>query len=390
MNYVTPSSIIVVTYVLLFIWRCFLSLFIVEKVLKEDGTDSVVLVDQDYQIVESVALYLEYLDIKGYSKNTIENYCRTLKEYFSWLQKEKLKFYEVRRRDMFSWIEYIDLEAGRKQKKSARTVNTYLSVIASFYDFFDGVGGYIDNPVKLKSKQKNIYFNTFKVKSKELSVNFFKRKETKRKNNKRLFRNEIDLLYKGIEQIGQEESVIQRNKLLFRFLYETGCRIGEALGLRINDFSQPNPNEEIGAITIRKHDPLYHKDHSIKTNERDIPVSMDLIYAMDDYLCNYRPQRNEINTLFVAHGSSSTGDYLIRRSVEEVFMNLSELVGIKCTPHMLRHTHGTELKESGYSEVYIMDRLGHNSQESMNQYMHLSFESQAEAFYRFLQKREAD
>src|SRR5690625_4865881 len=116
MNYVTPSSIIVVTYVLLFIRRCFLSLFIVEKVLKEDGTDSVVLVDQDYQIVESVALYLEYLDIKGYSKNTIENYCRTLKEYFSWLQKEKLKFYEVRRRDMFSWIEYIDLEAGRKQK----------------------------------------------------------------------------------------------------------------------------------------------------------------------------------------------------------------------------------------------------------------------------------
>src|SRR5699024_4847834 len=163
----------------------FLSLFLVEKVLKEDGTESVVLVDQDYQIVESVALYLEYLDKKGYSKNTIENYCRTLKEYFSWLQKEKLKFYEVRRRDMFSWIEYIDLEAGRKQKKSARTVNAYLSVIASFYDFFDGVGGYIDNPVKIKSKQKNIYFNTFKVKSKELSVNFFKRKETKRKNNKR-------------------------------------------------------------------------------------------------------------------------------------------------------------------------------------------------------------
>ena len=54
---------------------------------------------------------------------------------------------------------------------------------------------------------------------------------------------------------------------------------------------------------------------------------------------------------------------------------------------MLRHTHGTELKESGYSEVYIMHRLGHNAIESTNQYMHLSYEAQAEAYYKFLEKR---
>lgn len=114
---------------------------------------------------------------------------------------------------------------------------------------------------------------------------------------------------------------------------------------------------------------------------------MDLIYAIDDYLCTVRPQKDEINTVFVNHSSSSTGKYMIRSSVEKFFMDLSNATGIRCTPHMLRHTHGTELKESGYSEVYIMHRLGHNAIESTNQYMHLSYEAQAEAYYKFLEKR---
>lgn len=93
----------------------------------------------------------------------------------------------------------------------------------------------------------------------------------------------------------EELNKLDRRKVLYK---ETNYFLGfcmklvvecEALGLRINDFSQPNPNEEIGAVTIRKHVLLYHKSHSIKTHERDIPVSMDLIYAMDDYLCNYCP-----------------------------------------------------------------------------------------------------
>ncbi len=365
----------------------FLSSFLIEKTLRSDGTQSVILVNNNYQIVEPVALFLEYLEKRGNALNTIESYCRGLKEYFTWLMREKLKFYEVTRRDMFSWIEYIELEAGRKQKKSARTINKYLAVIGSFYNFFEGMEGYIENPIRTSQKQTNPYLKTFKVTKNQVSVNFFRRKETKKKNTKRLFQNEVELLYKGIEELTNDESVILRNKLIFRVLYETGCRISEVLGLRISDYSDPNPTEDIGTIYIRKHIPLYHNDHSIKTNERDIPVSMDLIYAIDDYLCNVRTQKEEISTVFVNHSSSSTGKYMVRSSVEEVFINLSNTVGIKCTPHMLRHTHGTELKESGYSEVYIMDRLGHNSLESTNQYMHLSYEAQAEAYRRFLEKR---
>src|SRR5690625_3513135 len=114
---------------------------------------------------------------------------------------------------------------------------------------------------------------------------------------------------------------------------------------------------------------------------------MDLIYAIDDYLCAVRPQKEEINTVFVNHSSSSKGKFMVRSSVEEIFINLSNSIGIKCTPHMLRHTHRTEIKESGYSEVNNMDRSGHNSIESTNQYMNLSYEEQTQAYQRVLEKR---
>lgn len=39
--------------------KWFFCFFFLGEILKEDGIESVVLVDQDYQIVESVTLYLE-------------------------------------------------------------------------------------------------------------------------------------------------------------------------------------------------------------------------------------------------------------------------------------------------------------------------------------------
>ncbi len=64
--------------------------FLIEKIFRNDGTQSVILVDNNYQIVEPVALFLEYLEKRGRALNTIESYCRELKEYFTWLSKENI------------------------------------------------------------------------------------------------------------------------------------------------------------------------------------------------------------------------------------------------------------------------------------------------------------
>lgn len=45
-----------------------MSCFSVEKTIREDGSQSVVLVDDNYQIVEEVALFLNYLEKRGMDK----------------------------------------------------------------------------------------------------------------------------------------------------------------------------------------------------------------------------------------------------------------------------------------------------------------------------------
>src|SRR5690625_7866014 len=149
-----------------------------------------------------------------------------------------MKFYEVSKRDMFYWFEYIELHAGKKQKKSARTINKYLAAIGSFYDYFEGMGGYIENPVRVIQSSTQSYWKTFNVTKDQVGVNFFRKKETEKKNTKRLFQDEVDSLYRGMAELSIDESVTIRNKSLFRVLYETGSRISAVLGLRISDFSE--------------------------------------------------------------------------------------------------------------------------------------------------------
>lgn len=205
-----------------------MSYFSVEKTIREDGSQSVVLVDDNYQIVEEVALFLNYLEKRGRSINTIENYCRDLKEYYTWLSKEELKFFEVSRRIMISWIDFINIEAGNKREKSARTVNRYIATIASFYNYFESIGGYLEeNPISTDSNNINFKYNTKTFDKNNVNVNLYRQKERKKKNTQRLFRNEIDVLYKELSELTNNDEINERNQLIFRTLYETGCRIGE-------------------------------------------------------------------------------------------------------------------------------------------------------------------
>lgn len=363
----------------------------IEKILDGDGNWSIVLVNKKLNIIEEVALFLNYLKIKGLSPNTVDNYCRDMRVYFNWLNENTLYFYNVTKRDMISFIGYVQESVGNKRVKSPRTINRYLATLSSFYRYYEGIGGYIEeNPITVGGSDdfKGKKFSTHKSQQNIRGTNFFRQKETKKKNNKRLFPAQIEKMYDAIDLLTDQSDVAVRNKLIFRLLYESGLRIGECLGLRIMDYSEPNPSEKIGVIYVREYPDLYHKDHSIKTNTRAIPVSMDLIFNIDDYVCTIRPQIKKFDTIFVNHRGNSLGYFMRRDNMTKFFRELSSYTGIKCTAHTLRHTHGTELSESGYHQEYIRDRMGHNSYESTNTYMHLSLESQINAYEKFIAERE--
>jgi len=77
---------------------------------------------------------------------------------------------------------------------------------------------------------------------------------------------------------------------------------------------------------------IYHKDHSIKTNDRDLPVSMDLIFAIDDYVCNIRPQVKEFDTIFVNHRGYLLGHFM--KKILRVFL-VNYQLGLESSVHLI-------------------------------------------------------
>lgn len=358
-------------------------MYFVEKTLSPKGFTSFIVVDDSFKIVEPIALFLKHLENKDFSLNTVEKYCRNLKVYFDWLEIVNIEFIDIEPRNIIDFISFLD---NKNENISPNTINNFLATISSFYQFYEILGGCISKNPIAKTKQNETNFIIKKMYKSQVETSYFKRKVSKKKT-KRLSKNEIDVLYKTIELIGYSDDVIFRNKLLFKLLYESGIRIGECLGMRLLDYSEPNPSEEFGEIYIEKRSDVYHKDHLVKTNSRTIPVSMDLIFAIDEYVCNYRPQKDKIDTIFVNHGNKNVGMFVQRRTIMHLFKELSTSTNIHCTAHMLRHTHASELAEFGYDQIYISDRLGHNSIESTNKYIHPSLESQIKAYSRFINSR---
>jgi integrase/recombinase XerD len=68
-----------------------------------------------------------------------------------------------------------------------------------------------------------------------------------------------------------------------------------------------------------------------------------------------------------ASGDRQIGEVTIRR----IFKVASRAVGMRVTPHMLRHTFATLLRQAGVPDRVAMDLLGHRSLEMLQRYSHV-------------------
>ncbi|KOY79984.1 phage integrase N-terminal SAM-like domain-containing protein [Lysinibacillus macroides] len=74
----------------------------------EKTFSSFVLVDYNLRIISEVLDFTNTLQSKGYSPNTIKSYLDNLKVFYLWLEREDLKFYDVKSTSITSFVEYID------------------------------------------------------------------------------------------------------------------------------------------------------------------------------------------------------------------------------------------------------------------------------------------
>lgn len=166
-----------------------------------------------------------------------------------------------------------------------------------------------------------------------------------------------DQLYLEAEELAQVlDQLSGMNRYVCHFLALTGCRIGEACALKMEDITDTH-------ISITK--TMYHTGilSTAKTaaSERQIYIQDELRALLNEY--------KEWRILFMMSKGIRTdylffGKYGKRYQHKTIWQALSKIdIGKKLHPHILRHTHVALLAEQDIPLDVISRRLGHEGTE---------------------------
>ena len=163
---------------------------------------------------------------------------------------------------------------------------------------------------------------------------------------------------------------LMRDAFLITLLYNTGIRIGEALGLHHSDI---DIEEHAIWIVPRCDNENGARAKSGKT--RGIPVMPYVTNMYEDYMMSeeYAPCF-ESGTAYVFCNvkAGRIGRALSRSYAQNLCAALSKRAGVSFNWHMFRHTHASEAIAEGYNLIQVADRLGHASpQTTVDFYRHL-------------------
>lgn len=123
----------------------------------------------------------------------------------------------------------------------------------------------------------------------------------------------------------------------------TGIRKGECLGLRITDLDMKNKMLRVRAETSKS------------KRERTVPLSPELIMALEDYLA-FRGEDYATDALWV---SNKEDRGLTADGLKHFITRLSRVTGINCHLHRFRHTFATNYYMQTHDIVGLKKILGH-------------------------------
>ena len=139
-----------------------------------------------------------------------------------------------------------------------------------------------------------------------------------------------------------------RDRALLEFLYATGARISEAVGLDLDD------RDPVAGV-VR----LFGKG----SKERLVPVGSYAAAALDAYLVRGRPALAAAGRGSAAMFLNVRGGRLSRQSAWQVLRDAADRIGLAAgvSPHTMRHSFATHLLEGGADVRTVQELLGHAS-----------------------------
>lgn len=352
----------------------------VQEVKLDNNQRRYLLLDDNGLPIIPVARYLKYIDNSEKSFNTQKTYAYSLKLYFEYLEEINVDYRNVNINILSNFVGWLrnPYENNKvvtikptKAKRTEKTVNLTITVVTNFYDYLYRTEEINNDMVDKLMKQvftgghKNYKGFLHHVnKDKPSGKNILKIKEPRRKV-KVLTKEEMQKVYDATTNI--------RDEFLIKLLHETGLRIGEALSLFIEDIKfDHNKGHRIKLVDRGE----LSNGAMLKTGEREIHISQELIDLFDDYAYDILDELEiDTNFVFVKLRGKNKGQPLEYQDVSDLFKRLKKKTGIDVHAHLLRHTHATIYYQTTKDIKQVQERLGHSQiQTTMNMYLHPSDE----------------
>lgn len=187
----------------------------------------------------------------------------------------------------------------------------------------------------------------------------------------------VDEVTRILEAAGTDTATGLRDRALLEFLYSTGARISEAVGLDVDDISLHTPEqagEGDGPAIVR----LFGKG----SKERLVPLGSYGARALDAYLVRGRP-------LLAAKGKgtpalflNARGGRISRQSAWTILKAAADKANITkdVSPHTLRHSFATHLLEGGADVRVVQELLGHASVTTTQVYTQVTADTLREIY----------
>lgn len=260
--------------------------------------------------------FINYLAVeRGLAKNTLESYGRDLRQYYSYLNNDRID--AVNQASRATILAY--LEQLQSKGRAVSTISRNLAAIKSYYQFL----------VRERYLEKDPAAN---LESPKLE----------KKLPKILTIGEVEELLK------QPNSFLptgMRDKAMLELLYATGIRVSELISLNVSDV-----NLEMG----------YIKCYGKGSKERIVPLGSIAAKCVQEYVTRGRGKlvrTYDEPALFVNHH----GNRLTRQGFWKIIKKYAHEATItkEITPHTLRHSFATHLLENGADLRSVQEMLGH-------------------------------
>ena len=329
----------------------------------------------------------------SYQETTISSYKKRIKNIINPLLGD-FKLNSIKTNDIQK-VAYFLYEEGY----SINTINNVLDIISRSFRYAVETKEYITiNPTKkvtrpspnnIDEHTKSISYVESKKDKKLIASKNREKKHFSYHPNVFLDKDKIDKIFSRFDEDKEPQYYLP-----LQFGYKCGLRAGEIFGLSWDDIDLEkgtlSVNWQLQYSEIRKvwylKKPKYNSTRTINLDRSMIDLlkrtreKQNRLRETIDFKHYYVNEDDEVLSEVPSSGEYVEIDFVIRRNdstyaTKQTTLKIAQIIhyelGIKeYTTHSLRHTHATELINSGADRFYVKNRLGHKSLKETEKYVH--------------------